>query len=323
MDIEVIIDNRDGNVWDISELVSNMKWKTKRIGSAGKLEFTLLNNGIYQSKSFKTDSGDIVEVRAEGKKIFKGYIFKTDRNKDRELKVLAYDQIRYLMMNDTYVFSNVTATQIIQQIASDFQLQVGELEDTEHKVKLVEDNQKLLDIINKALDFTLIATGKNFVLYDDVDQLTLKNIESLAVDISLGNDSLMYDYKHSISIEDSYNQIKVVQDNKETGRRDVYIIKDSETISEWGLLQFYKKVENMNPAQIEALTEQLAELKNREQKKLKVEAMGDLKIRAGSYVPIFIEELGIGQNFLIDECTHQFEGNVHTMKLELKVIEVG
>jgi hypothetical protein len=86
------------------------------------------------------------------------------------------------------------------------------------------------------------------------------------------------------------------------------------------VLQLYQSVdEKMNDAQINELLSTLSRLKNRETRSLKVDAIGDARIRAGCYVPLIIERLGIRQPFLIDACTHSFAGN-HTMSLELKLL---
>ncbi|MEV2908756.1 hypothetical protein ABNF65_08865 [Paenibacillus larvae] len=76
----------------------------------------------------------------------------------------------------------------------------------------------------------------------------------------------------------------------------------------------------MNSAQIQEVLNNLIAVKNREQRTIQVTAIGDIRLRAGCFVPIVIKELGIRQYFLVDECTHKFEGGDHTMTLDLKVI---
>ena len=50
-----------------------------------------------------------------------------------------------------------------------------------------------------------------------------------------------------ILISDTYNRIKLVRKNEKSGRTDVYIHEDTETIRKWGLLQYYAEVdENLN-----------------------------------------------------------------------------
>jgi len=317
--LEFLLDNKNGNVWDISELVTGVTWKTSRIGKAGSLDFSLLKD-----VDLAINTGDIVRVRLDDQKVFYGYVFTPEIGKNEELKVTAYDQIRYLLANDTYVFSNVTATEVLSRIAGDFSLKTGTLTDTKHRIPtMVEDNQKLLDMICKALDYTLIATGKIYVLFDDFGQLAIRDVESMVIDTVIGDDSLMYDYSYKRSIDsETYNRIKLAQDNKESGHRDIYIAQDSANIAKWGRLQLYQTVDKaMDSTQINELLNQLLKLKNRESKSLKISALGDIRVRAGCYIPIIIEELGINLRFLVNECTHKGIGDPdHTMTLELKVI---
>lgn len=321
--LEIMIDNKSGTVWDVSEIVAGATWKTSRIGRAGSLDLTMIKGGLYQDKSFVINNGDIIRVQNDNQNIFYGYVFEISSGQEEDVKIKAYDQLRYLMTNDTYVFKNITATEVIKRIADDFGLKTGKLADTGYKIPtMVEDDKKLLDITCRALDKTLIGAGKNFVLFDDFGQLALRNVESMLLDFYLGDASLMTDFDFTRSIDnETYNRIKLVQDNKKTGKREIHITQDSANIAKWGRLQLYQKAdEGLNNAQINELMNTLITLKNREQKKLSIDAIGDARVRAGCYVPIIIEELGINQPFLVDECSHKFDGTDHTMSLELKVI---
>ncbi|HEU4964400.1 MAG TPA: hypothetical protein VFV52_11205 [Bacilli bacterium] len=323
MPLEVMLDNKNGNMWDISQIVTSVTWKTSRIGKASSCELTLIKGGLFQSTAFQVNNGDIVRVRKDDTNVFYGYVFTVNTGKDEQVKLTAYDQTRYLMANDTYVLKNVTATEVIRKIAGDFGLKVGQLADTKHKIpSMVEDNKKLMDTICKALDSTLIATTRNYTFYDDFGELRLRDIEDSIVECLIGDESLLVDYEYKRSIDsETYNRVKLVQNNKQTGKRDVYIAQDSAKIAQWGRLQYFNVVdEKQNAAQINEQLTNLMKLKNREHKSLPLTALGDLRVRAGSVVPVMIKEYDINQYFLVDECTHSFEGADHTMKLELKVI---
>lgn len=322
-DLEVIVDNKNGTLWNMTEVVSDLTWKTSRIGKPASINFTYINASIYQDPTFNINNGDIVRVKYKGINVFYGYIFTIDGGKDEAVKITAYDQMRYLMSNDTYVFKNITATQVIQKITGDLKLKTSKLEDTKYKIPtLVEDDQSLIDIICKALDLTLIATTQNFVFYDDFGELTIRNIKDMVVDFMIGDESLMFDYDFKLSIDnDTYNRIKIVRDNKKTKKRDVYIVQDSATIAKWGRLQYFHKAnEKLNAAQISDMMTRLIEHKNREQKTMSIQAIGDVRVRAGYFVPVIIEKEKINTYFLIDECSHTWSGDDHTMKLDLKVI---
>lgn len=321
--LEILLDNKDGNVWDISEIVSGVTWKTVRIGGPGSLDFTLIKGAPWESPSFKYNNGDIVRVRYDGRNVFYGYIFSIDGGKNEDVRIKCYDQIRYLANSETYIFSNITASEIIRQIADDFQLRVGTIEDTVYRIPtMIEDGKKLIDIIDKALTFTLISSGGNFVLYDDFGSLTLRNIASMVPNFYIGDDSLMHGYSYKKSIDaDTYNRVKLYQDNEETGKREVYIAQDSDNIAKWGLLQLYEAAdENMNAAQIAERLNQLITLKNRESKSLTLNCIGEISIRAGTYLPVMIEEYGLNQSFIVDSATHRWDGDDYQMTLELKIM---
>ncbi|MBD2846187.1 hypothetical protein IDH44_13355 [Paenibacillus sp. IB182496] len=321
--VELVIDDRSGGIWDLSQLVSELSWKTSRIGRPASLEFTLLQQPHTVTNRFRCENGYIVRLRVDERDLFYGYVFSVSGGKSEDMRVLAYDQVRYLMTSDTYVLSDVTATEVVQRIATDFELQLGRLDDTGYRIPtMVEDGQKLLDVICKALDLTLIHSGRNFVFFDDFGELTIRNIEELETDFYLGADSLLYDYDYESSIDSStYNRIKLYRDNKESGKRELYIVQDSATIARWGLLQLYESVdENRNEAQIKELLDTYITLRNRESRTIKLRAIGDTRLRAGCYVPVILERYDLNQPFLVEECTHSFEPGKHTMNLELKVI---
>jgi len=318
MALEILFDNRDGKIYDISNMVTSVSWKTVRTGQPGSLDVSLVKH-----KDLHIDPGAVIRVRDGPHNVFYGYVFTIEQSDDDEISITAYDQIRYLLSKDTFVFANATAGEIIRKVAGDSGLKVGNLAGTGYRIPtLVEDNQTGLDTICKALDLTLIATGNIYVFYDNFGSLTLTNAADMRVDVALGDESLAYEFSYKRSIDDdTYNRIKLVQNNKQTGRRDVYVAQDSENIAKWGRLQYFDVVdERMNSAQIKELLNTLIQLKNRERRSLKIDAIGDLRIRAGCYIPVILNELGINQYFLVDECTHKWEGDEHTMSITLKVV---
>lgn len=318
--LTIEIDNRDGMMWDISGIVSEATWKTTRVGQPASFDFTLIRGGIYEYDAFKYNVGDIVRVRYGEANVFYGYIFTIDAGRDEQVKMTAFDQIRYLLANDTYIFKEMTATKIIQQIAGDFKLKTGELDDTVHVIpQRTEDNKKLLDMICKALDLTLMATTKTYVFFDDFGTLQLKELSKMKLDLVLGDQSLLYDYKNKRSIENAANRIKIMQSGQDkTQPRKVYYNNDEVNESKWGILQHFQTVdEKQNEEQINQLLDNLLKLKNRVQQSFQVDALGDIRVRAGSGVYMYITELAVDKYFIVNTCTHKFEGLSHTMSLEL------
>jgi len=321
--LEILVDNKNGRVWDVSEIVKDLTWTTTRVGRPASVDFTLIGSGIYQDKAFTVQNGDIVRVRKDDVNVFYGYVFNVRQNQDAEISVKAYDQIRYLLNKGTYVFKNATTGDVIRKIAADFNLKVGRIDDTGYRIpSMVEDGQTLLDIIEKANTLTMSATGRFFVFFDDFGALSLRDVRAFEAGFYIGDGSLMTGFEYGRDIDsDTYNRIKLYKDNQKTGKREVYMVQDSANIAKWGVLQLYESVdEDMNAAQINELLNRLAALKNREQRTLKLEAIGDIRVRAGMYLPVVIEALGINQPMMVDEVTHRFDGADHTMTITLKVI---
>lgn len=324
MNIELLLDNKNGNVFDISELVTDVTWKTKRRGKPSSLEFNAM-----EGPNITINNGDIISFKVDKNPVFYGYVFDNGGSKEPVTKITAYDQIRYLLFNDTYVFINKKSSEIITQIANDVGLRLGSIEDTGYVIpNLLEDDKKLLDIMYSSLEKTLLSNGSTYTLYDDFGSLYLKNINNMKQLVVISDDNNLgdYDWKNSID-NDTYNRIKLVRDNKDTKQREVYITQDSNNIAKWGRLQYYQKVdENMNKAQIEQMINATLKLKNRESKTLKIKDVvstdiaSDLKLRAGTGVFVDIKKKGISQYYLIEGATHKFEKSNLVMNFDLKVV---
>ena len=315
--MQLMYENIQTNVaHDITSLVTDASWKTVRTGSPAQLDFTILADDAV-----KIEHGGVVAFRDDNKGHFYGYVFKYSHSDDGKISVTAYDQLRYLKNKDTYVITGKRADQILQMIAADFKLKTGTLANTGYVIpSMIEDSQTLFDIILKALDLTLINSKQMYYLWDDFGALRISNVREHHINLIVGDGSLANGYSYESSIDsDTANRIKLIRDNKDSGKRDVYIVQDSNSMARWGILQHYEKVaEGLNKAQIEAQASNMLALKNRPTVKLNIDALADLTVRAGRSLFIKIADLNVSGWYIIDECTHDLMEN--TMSLKLKVI---
>lgn len=323
MKTEIIIqDNVTGSVWEISDLVSSISWDTEIENQPGKLTFDYINDN-----SFILSPGSAISFKVNGQGVFFGYVFKYTKTKEEKISSLAYDQMRYLKNKDTYVFSDMTASEVFAKLCSDFKLKYKIVSASSHKIaSRVHDNKTLFEIIQYGLGQALISEGQWYIVRDNFGILEFVSVNSLKTNIYLGKESLLRDYSLETSIDkDTYNQVKLVKDNTQTQKRDVYVVKDSNTIKTWGTLQYFEAMdENANEAQIKEKAEKMLKLKNRETKTLKLNCLGDLNIRAGSGILLNLNDVQENsdsklQYFMVTSCSHRFEKDLHTMQLEVQV----
>lgn len=314
---ELVIASKAGGMIEISGLVESCEWVTNRTGQPGKFTFTYLKD-----KDVTFTEGDVVRFSVDGQVQFYGWVFTRSETRWGEVSVTCYDRLRYLKANASYTFYSQSAGDILRQIAGDLQLDVGTVEDTGYKLpSLVEQNQTCLDILQTAIEQTLLNTGRVFVLYDDGQGLALQEAANMMSDVVIGDRSLLTDYTYTTDIDkQTYNSIKLVRPNEETGRADVYIQEDSGTIGQWGLLQLYQKVDgDANEAQIKAQAAATLEYYNRVLKTLKISSLGVPGLHAGQMILVKADgmgDTGVSQYVMLEQVSHRWENGVHTMDLE-------
>lgn len=304
---------------DYADVASKIELTTQRFDNPASLSFTCLeDSGIAISE------GSSVELSVSGKKLFKGYVFTAERNREGEVSYTARDQLRYLKSNASHLFQNMTLPQIIQQVVKNFGLKVGEMEDPGYVFPYLDkENETCMDIIFDAVSQAIVQTGKIYNFYDDCGKLTLKEAKNMYIQTMIGDKSLVTDYTYKRDIDsNTYNRVKLVRKNEKSGRTDVYIHEDTDTIKTWGLLQYYDEVdENLNEAQIDEMCKQYLQYYNRVLQTITIDAIGIPGLRAGMIIPVklgTIKELSVVRLMLTEKVTHTFEDGGHTMSIEVK-----
>lgn len=313
MTVELLIEHE--GILYAPAVEEGITWQTDRYGSPGELNFTVIRDSVL-----KIGSGDAVRLTVDGTGIFYGFVFQMAPKKGGTMEIKAYDQLRYFKNKDTYVYENKTAGELLQMLCADFNLNAGQIEDTGYKIESrVEDGQTLFDIMQNALDLTLLNTGQMYVMFDDFGALALRNISGMAYNLLICENTAE-DYKYTVSIDgETYNQIKLVFDNEETGKRDVYMTKHTGNINKWGILQYYDTLQKGENGAAKA--EALLSLYNKETRNLSISnAFGDVNIRAGCMIVTMLDlgDMQLSNLMLVEKCKHTFQENVHFMDLTLR-----
>ena len=301
----------DGTMyWPI--VLNEVKVTWERSGVPGKMTFSYYDDG-----SCPCAEGDSVSFKYKDQNVFFGYIFKLSRNKNNQVAVTVYDQLRYFKNKFTYVFTNKKANEILSSIASDFGVKVGSTADTGYTIKsLIEENETAFDIVLDALDETLKNTGTLYIMYDNFGSIELRALDDMTLDLVLDEDTIQ-DYEYSTSIdEETYNKIVLYYVDEETNDRVPFTAEDSSHIDQWGLLQYFEDVKVRSEGQSKA--DALLELYNQRTKSLTIKgAFGDTRVRGGSLI---VANFKIGatqiQNYLlVEKVEHTFKNDLYTMDI--------
>jgi hypothetical protein len=292
-----------------------IKLETSRKGVPGKLTFKVVNDDMI-----KFQEGNAVSLKVGGKGVFFGFIFSKKRSKNNSIDVTAYDQLRYLKNKDTIVYTNKTASELIKKIASDFRLNLGTIENTAYVIaSRVEDNKTLFDMIQNALDLTLDNKKKMYVLYDDFGKLTLKDISSMKLDLMI-DDQTAEDFNYTSSIDgETYNKIKLAYENEKTGKREIYVSQDSNSMNSWGVLQYFETIKEQTNGKAKA--DALLSLYNRKSRNLSISnVFGDVRVRGGSSLIINLNlgDIKVQNYMIVENVKHTFDGDDHMMDLDLR-----
>lgn len=318
MTTELLIEEKGtGKMWEVSNCTQSVTWTTNRTGSPGTLKFT-----INKAGDLSFVEGDTVRFSVDGELVFYGWVFTKSKDRWGVIDVTCYDRLRYLKNSASYAFYDLTAGDMIRQMAADMQVDVSEIEDTGYALpSLIEQDQSCLDIAQAALEQTLLNTGNIYVLYDDGYGLSLRQPANMISPVMIGERSLLTDYTYKTDIDQqTYNSVKLVRPNEQTGRKDVFIAMDSANIQRWGLLQLTQSVDGaVNDAQVAAQAEATLSYYNRRLRTLSVSSLGVPGVRAGSMVYMHVPNLGdidLDQYVLLEKVTHTWENNDHTMEFE-------
>lgn len=313
MSQQLLIQN--GNTVYEPVVKDEITWTTERKGAAGKLEFKIIKDNIINF-----EEGNPVAFKVDNTNLFYGFVFKKKRDKEKVITTTAYDQLRYLKNKDTKTYTNKRADELVKMIANEYQLNVGILENTGYVIaKKAESNQELFDMILNALDETIRNRKEMYVLYDDFGKLCLKNLERMKVGLVIDEETgENYDYESSID-SDTYNQIKLTYDNSETGKREIYIAKDSSNIEKWGVLQYFDTIDEKTNGAVKARA--LLDLYNQKTRSLEIKnALGDIRVRGGSLIIVNLDlgDIKIKTLMLVEKAKHKFKNGEDFMDLTLR-----
>lgn len=312
----IIIKGEQG--YDVSQLVEKITWRGRKGSSSRTLDVTLIDDDGYKHARSGVDveEGHQCMFYYDGKELFRGIIMSQTQSHKKRLKFKAYDNGIYLANNkDTFCYENKTASDVFRDCCTRFGLPMGEVAKCTYKIpELTKSKTTAFDAIADALSLDFDATGIRHYVSSDKGKISLltrrENILQWVVEVGQNLGS----YSYTRSIEKIKTRVKMVS-------------KEGTTIAEKSKADLEKKLgvfqevdtpeESLTTAQINDLINSILDEKSAPERSLTLEAVGIPEVISGIGVFIIIPELDLSRTFYVDEDTHTFEDNKHTMSLKL------
>jgi hypothetical protein len=301
----------NGKIYDISNIVKSITYADNLNNGCSKLEFS------FVSVDFEITNGSKVKFKYDGENIFYGIVFKVEKTSNKEISVIAYDQLRYAKAKDYLLRKGYTATSIVNKMCNHLRLNKGKIADTNYVLSTKAHNgDSWLDIVYDAISDTMTSKGELYCLRDEFGSITLTNIKDLTIDLEIGDKSLCYDYNYEKSIDENfYNLILILA----KGEKAQFVTKSNEnSISKYGVMQYYETMDNANVSMANAKASILLDLYNREAETLTIDCLGISKVRAGTSFYLNIADINLKKWFFVKSVTHNYLP-LHTMSVEVSI----
>ena len=117
----------------------------------------------------------------------------------------------------------------------------------------------------------------------------------------------------------TYNRIKLLYEDSNSGSRQVYIAQDSSNINKWGVLQYYEKLNDATNAK--TMADAMLKLYNSKTRSLTVKnALGDIRVRAGTLLVVILglSDINLSNFLMVEQVKHTFKDGQHLMELKLR-----
>lgn len=319
--LALIQDSQTGFTLEISELITKVTYTTTLQGQPGKV---VLNCIAARNTSFSM--GSLLYLTVDDVKWFFGILFNEKESQaNNTIELVFYDQLRYLSNVETYDIKDLTTSQVFSKVCSDFSLKHEVITPSNYTVlPYIKEHKSLYDTIQHAIDEELRVRGNKHLIRDNFGVLEFVNILSLRTPYVLGEDTILTDFELTKSIENSYNEVKLVHEDKQTKKRTAWVDFNAENIAKWGRLRFFENIKaDVNEGQLADKAKNLLKYHNRVFNTFTLKGIDTHQtqnMKAGDGF-LFIGKLNsqreINSFVYIKTCTHTITGNSSEFTMEV------
>lgn len=302
---------------DISAFCSNITL-SDNIDSLGReLSFDFLNNHVYDSYTQFTAlrTGNTVIFYDGDDMIFTGQIITLSRNSISNYSVKMYDNAFYLNKNQTKIqFTNLDVKACIEKLCKQEYIPCKVDCDIPTKVTKIYNGETISNIIDDLLKQATNDTGLKYRREYNYGSLYVNAMNNLKM--IWKSKPLVSDFSYDESIDNLANRVVVISSSEKN--KTVYAeAKNEQSIKMYGQYTHYEKVDDKKKAKAQKIADTKLKELSKTFEKATVTLLGDNYIRSGRIIQFEQPEIGLYGQYLVNHCTHNYSGSLHTMECEI------
>ncbi|WP_276913196.1 XkdQ/YqbQ family protein [Aneurinibacillus aneurinilyticus] len=312
----------NGVTTNLEPFIETVVWSGDVMQAARRLDITLTATIDGKKRIFKPKNGKEIRFSNLGAEYFRGVIFSHNIDHTGTMKITAYDEAIYLNKNtDTRIFRNMTASQIIKQICTEYGITAGTIVDTGYVIpKLIFREKTLYEMIIMALTETKKQTGKRFFMYTSSGKLHVVERKKQLVPYVIESGVNMISGNHTLSIEDTRNVINVFAGDEQTPITAA--VRGNDSIKQFGLMKHVEYMDgNATKSQAEQRAKELLSKMQYQKATSTVEALGLPEAFAGRACYVKDVMIGFANSYYITNDSHTFEDGMHRMALGISLTD--
>ena len=284
---------------------------------------TLSNSFNGEDQAVRFELGKEIRLYVDGSAIFRGVIFSYRIDDRGNAMLVAYDENIYLTKNsDTRKFVGMTASAIVKDICSTYDVPMGAIANTGYVIpRMILRQTDLWTMIVTALTETQKQTGRKFRVYSENGKLLLVEKKDAIARWMLEDGVNILTVNRSQSIEDLRTSVKVYGGDNENNPI-IALEKDVTLTRKFGSMQHSERADyKLNKSQIDQLAKQRLKEYGNVSEEVTVEALGLTEVVAGAAVYAFESMTEIIGGYYVTADTHTFENGVHFMSVTLSLTD--
>lgn len=306
----------------LEPLIETVVWSGDVMQAARRLDITLNATIDGTKRVFKPKNGMEVRFFNDGFEYFRGIVFTYSIDHTGMMKITAYDEGIYLNKNtDTRIFRNLTASQIIKQICTEYGIAAGTIADTGYVIpKLIFREKTLYEMIIMALTETKKQTGKRFFMYTSSGKINVVERKKQMVPYVIESGVNLISGNHTLSIEDLRNVVDVFSGDGD--KPSISSARNNESIKRFGLMKHVEYMDgDATKSQADQRAKELLSKMSRETASSTIEALGIGFAFAGRACYVKDVMIGFANSYYITNDTHTFEDGTHRMTLGISLTD--